>query len=94
MRDFDAAQKCHIVPLNFGMWCWLNDGGLLHSSYLILTCGGIMPCLLAIAVKLMLKPVEAKVYYSTHLSLNKKRLSREAVSSVPSFGARLQYIDP
>jgi hypothetical protein len=53
-----------------------------------------MPCLLAIAVKLMLKPVEAKVYYSTHLSLNKKRLSREAVSSVPNFGARLQYIDP
>jgi hypothetical protein len=36
-----------------------------------------MPCLLAIAVKLMLKPVEAKVYYSTHLSLNEKGVSLE-----------------
>jgi hypothetical protein len=49
-----------------------------------------MPCLLAITdVKFMLKPVEAKVYYSTHLSLNNKGLSREAIWSVPNFGVRL-----
>jgi hypothetical protein len=50
-----------------------------------------MPCLLAITdVKFMLKPVEAKVYYSTHLSLNNKGLSREAIwSVVPNFGVRL-----
>lgn len=49
-----------------------------------------MPCLLAITdVKLMLKPVEAKVYYSTHLSLNNKGLSREAIWSVPDLGDRL-----
>ena len=49
-----------------------------------------MPCLLAITdVKFMLKPVEAKVYYSTHLSLNNKGLSREAIWSVPDLGDRL-----